>query len=70
MAGKYSSYLRKMETKIRLKILNYMVGMVLPKQKRGQQFGIDIEVSTSIALAINSDDINKRLITAIYMKKW
>ena len=45
-------------------------GFAETEKKRGQQFRIDIEVSTSIALAINSDDINKRLITAIYMKKW
>ena len=45
-------------------------GFAETEKKRGQQFGIDIELSTSIALAINSDDINKRLITAIYMKKW
>tara|TARA_B100000315_G_C14297600_1_gene460310 strand:+ start:372 stop:515 length:144 start_codon:yes stop_codon:yes gene_type:complete len=47
-----------------------MVGMVLPKQKRGQQFEIDIEVSTSLASAINTHDIYKQLITTIYRIKW
>ena len=51
MAGKYSSYLRKMETKIRFNNIQLygLHGLSETENKRGQHFEIDIEVSASLA---------------------
>ena len=61
-----------METKIRSKNIKLYGwhGFAETEKKRGQQFEIDIEVSTSLASAINTLDIYKQLITTIYRIKW
>ena len=60
MAGRYLSYSRKTETKIRLKNIQLYGwhGIADKEKKMGQRFEIDIEVSASLDSAIDSDDIN------------